>query len=102
MTNNQTEINKKFLKHLRIISLAEGCSTIILFFVAMPMKYIWDIPQAVSWLGRIHGLLFILLITYAILAIKKIPISINLSFMLILASIFPFGPFLMDRKLKAL
>jgi len=68
----------------------------------MPMKYIMNIPQAVSWAGRIHGLLFILLVTLSIIAIKKVPINNKLSITLIVASVFPFGPFLVDRQLKLL
>ena len=37
-----------FLKLLRIVSFIEGCSTLVLFFVAMPLKYGFDYPQAVS------------------------------------------------------
>jgi len=94
--------NHGFLKLLRTLCLIEGISTLILFFIAMPMKYFLNISQAVSWPGRIHGLLFVLLIIFSIMAIKKVPISYKLSFMLILAAIFPFGPFLADRKLKSL
>lgn len=105
MSNMQEEAshlkNSTFLKRLRIVSLIEGCSTLVLFFVAMPLKYLMDIPQAVSWPGRIHGALFVLLVVLAQIAIKKVPIPPKLSLMLVIAAIFPFGPFLMDKKLKA-
>ncbi|MEM9399057.1 MAG: DUF3817 domain-containing protein [Verrucomicrobiota bacterium] len=94
--------NQNFLKQLRVISLVEGCSTLVLFFIAMPMKYLMGFPEAVSWPGRIHGALFVLLVLYAIMAIKIVPLSKLLSFLLIVAAIIPFGPFLMDKKLKAL
>ena len=94
--------NQNFLKRLRVLSFIEGCSTLILFFIAMPMKYLMDVAQAVSWPGRIHGGLFVLLVLFSIIAIKKVPISYKLSFMLIIAAIVPFGPFLMDKKLKVL
>ena len=64
--------NPNFLKQLRILSLTEGCSTLILFFIAMPMKYLMDMPGAVSWPGRIHGGLFVLLVVFALVAIKKV------------------------------
>jgi integral membrane protein len=89
-----------FLKSLRVVSLIEGVSTLILFFIAMPVKYIWDIPEAVSWPGRLHGGLFVLLVVMALVAIKKVPISEKVSFQLIIAALVPFGPFWMDKKLK--
>jgi integral membrane protein len=94
--------NPEFLRRLRTLSLIEGWSTLILFFIAMPVKYLMDIPEAVSWPGRIHGGLFVMLVIAALIGIKAIPMSGRLSFLLIVAAIFPFGPFLMDRKLKAL
>ena len=94
--------NPEFLKKLRKLSLIEGCSTLILFFIAMPLKYLLELPEAVSWPGRIHGGLFILLVMFSVIAIRKVPIGIKLSFMLIIAAIIPFGPFWMDKKLKEL
>jgi integral membrane protein len=91
-----------FLKRLRIVSLLEGCSTLILFFIAIPLKYGLDMPQAVSWPGRIHGGLFFLLVALAVIAVKKVPLPPKLSFILIVAAILPFGPFVVDRKLKAI
>ena len=91
-----------FLKRLRIVSLVEGCSTLILFFIAMPLKYALDMPQAVSWPGRIHGGLFLLLVVLAIVAVKKVPLPPKLSVILMVAALLPFGPFVVDRKLKAM
>ncbi|OVE81614.1 hypothetical protein BVY03_03160 [bacterium K02(2017)] len=96
------EQNKTFLKGLRTVSFIEGCSTLILFFIAMPLKYLMDITNAVSWPGRIHGGLFVLLVVLAFVAIKKISISPKLSFMIIVAAVIPFGPFIIDKKLKAI
>jgi integral membrane protein len=106
MTDTQAAViqiqNPKFLKVLRTLSLIEGCSTLILFFIAMPMKYAMGMPQAVTWAGGIHGGLFVLLVTLAIMAVQIIPISNKLSFKLIIAAVVPFGPFWMDKELKAL
>lgn len=68
----------------------------------MPMKYLMGISEAVSWPGRIHGGLFVLMVLMAAYGIKKVPISPKLALALIIAAFFPFGPFFMDHKLKAL
>ena len=92
----------RFLKFLRVLGLVEGCSTLLLFFVAMPLKYGMDIPEAVRWPGRIHGGLFVLLVASSILAIRNVPLSPRLAGQLVIAAVVPFGPFVVDRKLKAL
>lgn len=43
----------------RVIAFVEGATTILLFFVAMPLKYAWDMPQAVQVMGPIHGYAFV-------------------------------------------
>ncbi|MEM1094079.1 MAG: DUF3817 domain-containing protein [Bacteroidota bacterium] len=90
------------MKGLRTLSLVEGCSTLILFFVAMPLKYLRDIPEAVTWSGSIHGALFVLLCLGALIAIKKVPISLKLAALIVVAAVVPFGPFVIDKRLKAL
>ena len=102
MNQSQELKNPEFLRKLRTLSLVEGSSTLILFFIAMPLKYVLELSEAVSWPGRIHGGLFVLLVIFSVIAIKKIPISVKLSIMLIIAAIIPFGPFLIDKKLKEL
>jgi len=44
------------------VALAEGISYILLLFVAMPLKYLFDMPLAVKYTGWAHGLLFVLYI----------------------------------------
>ena len=95
-------VDPGFLGQLRVVSIIEGCSTLVLFFIAMPLKYGMGMAAAVRWAGRIHGGLFILLVVMAIMAIKRVPIPSSLSALLIVAAIFPFGPFLVDKKLKSL
>lgn len=38
--------------------LVEGISCIVLFFIAMPLKYIWGMSIAVSIAGGLHGFFF--------------------------------------------
>ena len=46
------------IHHLRWIMLVEGISCIVLFFIAMPLKYIWGMNMAVSIASGLHGFLF--------------------------------------------
>jgi integral membrane protein len=89
------------LKGLRILAFTEGVSTLVLFGVAMPLKYLWDMPMAVRVVGLIHGALFTLLVVQLFRAVKRVPIEPKVAGLCMIAAVFPFGPFIADRWLKA-
>ena len=95
-------IDLKFLNHLRLLSIVEGTSTLILFGIAMPMKYLANMPLAVRVVGSLHGLLFTCLAIAFLLAIRRVPISKTLAMVGIVAAVLPFGPFIFDRWLRDL
>lgn len=95
-------MDREFLSRLRLMGTVEGISTLVLFFVAMPLKYAAGYPIAVSIVGPIHGGLFTVLAVMCLLAIERVPLSRGLAFTAIVAAVFPFGPFLVDRRLAAL
>ncbi|MEQ8210314.1 MAG: DUF3817 domain-containing protein [Lacipirellulaceae bacterium] len=90
----------KFLSRLRTLSLVEGVSTLLLFGVAMPLKYFADMPQAVRIVGSAHGFLFVCLGVAFWVAISRVPIPHKLAITGIIAAVFPFGPFLFDHRLR--
>ena len=61
----------KLINLYRHTALVEAISYLILLLIAMPLKYIFDIPEAVKYMGWVHGWLFV-----------------------------PFLPFVFDKKLK--
>lgn len=89
------------MKGLRILAFTEGVSTLVLFGVAMPLKYLWDMPMAVRVVGLIHGALFTLLVVQLFRAVKRVPIEPKVAGLCMIAAVFPFGPFIADRWLKA-
>ncbi len=89
-----------FARTLRQLSLIEGVSTLILFGVAMPLKYLAGMPMAVTIVGTIHGILFTALAFMLLIAIWKIPLPVSVAATGLLAAILPGGPFLFDRKLR--
>ena len=92
----------EFLKRLRLVGMIEAVSTLVLFGIAIPLKYLAGIPAAVSLVGPIHGILFLLLACMCYLAIERVPIGRRLGYAGIVAAFFPFGPFVIDRWLVAL
>lgn len=88
------------MRILRAVSLTEGISYLLLLGVAMPLKYVWDLPLAVKWVGWAHGGLFIGLGVLALLAMWKSALPIKLAVLLGIAALLPGGPFFLDRALK--
>ncbi len=84
---------------IRLCGYLEGISFLLLLFVAMPLKYIFEMPMAVRYTGMAHGVLFILLILLLVTGWLERKISAKHAGLAFLASLFPFGPFLIDRKL---
>jgi integral membrane protein len=88
-----------FVRALRQLAIVEGVSTLVLFFVAMPLKYFAGMPLAVTVAGSIHGLLFVALVIMLLIAIAKVPISLGLAAAGLVAAVVPGGPFLLERRL---
>ena len=97
-----SQIDQKYLKFLRQFSVIEAISTLVLFGVAMPLKYMADMPMAVTIFGSVHGVLFLGLVALYMIGLDKVPLSINLMLAGILGAILPFGPFVVDIWLAKL
>ena len=94
---NHKIMNSTAISRFRMISYAEGVSYLVLLGIAMPLKYMAGMPEAVKFTGWVHGLLFIL---YA-LSLAQVHFSqkwgLLTSAKAFIASLLPFGPFLFDR-----
>lgn len=86
---------------LRIAGITEGISFLVLLFIAMPLKYVLHIPQPVKIIGWIHGFLFILYILAIAHATAEKRWVLRKTMIAFIAAFIPFGPFLIDKKLKA-
>jgi integral membrane protein len=85
---------------LRFIGFLEGLSFLILLGVAMPLKYIAGIPEAVFPVGLVHGTLFSLYLLAIGHALYLRKLTLGSSLLAFIAAFLPFGPFLMDRKFR--
>ena len=65
------------IKTLRIVGFMEGISFLLLLFIAMPLKYIWDNPILVKYVGMGHGILFIVFLAVLFVVCEKQKWSIN-------------------------
>ncbi|MCZ8537869.1 DUF3817 domain-containing protein [Paenisporosarcina quisquiliarum] len=95
-------MSEKPLKRFRFMGLLEGGSLLILLFLAMPLKYFFGMPEAVSVVGSIHGFLFVsycLMIAYMTFIVRWPYIY---SVIAVIVAFIPFGNILFDRKLEKL
>lgn len=88
------------LKNLTIMGYLEGTSFLLLLGIAMPLKYMMGIPEAVKYIGMTHGALFIAYILMLLIATSKIKMPLWAMPASVLGSFLPFGPFIFDHLLK--
>jgi len=93
---------KTALSRLRLVALSEGISYLLLLGIAMPLKYLYDRPEAVRITGMLHGVLFVLLVVALLQAQRSRQWSARFSLTVLVSSIIPLGAFWMDRRLKGL
>ena len=89
---------EKQKKVFEYVSILEGLSFLLLLFIAMPLKYIWSMPQMVQQVGMAHGVLFIAYVIGAIWLFR--PLNWNFKELLVVlgCSVVPFGPFYVEKK----
>ena len=88
------------LSRLRIASLTEAVSYLLLLAVAMPLKYMAGMPMAVQIIGMIHGVLFLILIWLIVRTHFETPWPKSRLWLLVVASLVPLMPFFLDDKMR--
>jgi integral membrane protein len=86
----------------RKIALAEGVSTLALFLVAMPLKYLVGWDKLIFPVGMAHGVLFIAYNLAMIPGLWGRQAGFGGWLRTFIAAWFPFGTFLNHRYLKRL
>ena len=86
------------IRRFRSVAIAEGISFLLLLFIAMPLKYLADMPLAVKYTGWAHGVLFIAYWIAALPLFTKLKWDAERIVGLGLASVLPFGTFVLERK----
>jgi integral membrane protein len=88
----------KLLLVFRITALLEGVSYLLLLFIASPIKWFLEDPQYVKMLGMPHGVLFIAYVVLSILISADMKWSTKTVWIVLIASVIPFGTFYIDKK----
>jgi integral membrane protein len=94
-------MSANWISFLRRVTLIEGASFLLLLGVAMPLKYFANIPLATKIAGWTHGVLLII-VCYALLQVMlKTSWPLMRCALVFGASLVPFGPFMLDRRMLA-
>lgn len=91
---------KNPVSFLRATGLIEAVSFLILVGVAMPLKYIWHEPLAVKIVGWIHGILFMIFCLALLRTLIVARWPFGRAILIFIAALLPFGPFVVDRKMR--
>ncbi|MGV3541114.1 MAG: DUF3817 domain-containing protein [Rufibacter sp.] len=88
------------LGRFRLIAILEGISYLVLLLIAMPLKYMADIPEPVKYVGWAHGVLFVLFIALLLQVWVKYRWSFGKVVLAFISSLIPFGTFYLDKKIS--
>lgn len=85
---------------LRLIGWLEGCSLLVLVFIAVPAKYLMGNPAISAFMGPLHGALFLLFVINALsVGVERQWKFRTTTWKVLLACIIPFGTFYIDHKI---
>lgn len=82
----------------RKIAFWEGISYLVLLFIAMPLKYFFDSPMAVRYVGSAHGALFVVYVLLLVGSWSLRKWSFGKAAIYFLASLVPFATFWVEKK----
>ena len=92
----------KLLTVFRITAFLEGLSYILLLGIGVPLKYFGNDVSLVKMLGMPHGILFMAYIAFIIVLRFEHPWFKKHFILIALASVIPFGTFVVESKLRKL
>ncbi len=92
-------LNKQVLLFAKI-SYWEAWSYVILLFVAMPLKYLMDLPIAVRIVGMLHGLLFVAYAFQLLYLLILKALGFPKAVVYFIASLLPFAAFWVEKDVK--
>jgi integral membrane protein len=81
------------LRALRLASLGEGATLLLLVLIAVPLKRLAGMPEAVSIMGPIHGAAFLLYLAVVFKNLSARHINQQDTSLLVLVAFIPLGAF---------
>ena len=91
---------RDWIGRVRLAGLVEGTSFLVLLPFAVLKRTVGGYEQEVFWIGSVHGALFVVYALVATVAAVRKELSWASWGWAAVASLVPFGPFVLDRRLK--
>ncbi len=91
--------NEKLIRQFKWACTAEGITCILLYLIAMPVKYQWDIWWQMIPIGTIHGVAFTWYLILLYYVRKPLGWDDEDTLIAVLAAFFPFATFWVEKKL---
>lgn len=96
---HMTSLLASSMGRLRLVAFVEGISYLLLVGVAMPLKYLADIPEPVRPVGMAHGILFIAFCLALLMVLLEGRLTFVRTVITFVSSLVPCGTFVIDRYL---
>ncbi|WP_192821784.1 DUF3817 domain-containing protein [Rufibacter sp. LB8] len=87
------------LGRFRLVAIIEGISYLVLLLIAVPLKWIFGMPEAVRVVGMAHGVLFVLFGFLLLQVWLEYRWSFKKAAEAFFWSLIPFGTFYFDKKI---
>lgn len=99
MTSQEQAELRNQLGWMRVVSLLEGSTLVLLLLVAVPLKHLAGFPIATAIIGPIHGMAFLLYVWMLIQTVSGGGWSRAEIARMTAAAFIPFGAFVNERAL---
>jgi integral membrane protein len=92
-------LKKDLYTNFLLVAHIEGISYLLLLFLAMPLKYFFNMPEAVRYIGMAHGLLFVLYMLLLVYCMAQYNWNIKKGIIAFVAAILPLATFYLNKWL---
>jgi integral membrane protein len=91
---------RRQLQRMRVVSMIEGSTLLVLVFVAVPFKHLGGHPIATTIIGPVHGMAFLLYVWMLIQTVSGAAFPRRDVVRMVVAAFIPFGAFFNERILR--
>lgn len=88
------------LRRMRLVSVVEGSTLMIMVFVAVPIKHLGGHAIATTIMGPVHGIAFLLYVWMLIQTLSAAHFSRRDVVRMVVAAFIPFGAVFNERALR--
>ena len=89
------------LGRYRVLAYVVGVMLLVLVLVAMPLRYLADVPEVSAVVSPIHGFLYIVYLLAAFDLALKARFTAKGTVLVLLAGVVPFVSFVAERRVTA-